>query len=336
VVTAVSGDPLSSAQVGERWVLRVRLPDGSATDVVGWLDSVSSTQLGVVTADQTRHILDRSDVLVARRAPLARGAPPPDRVSAAELEHRSLSGWLALAEPLGEWTLRAAGGFTGRANSCHAVGDPGVPIAAAAALIVDFAGQHGITPMAQVIAGSAEEQALRALGWTDTYVPVQVLAARLVDLLPDEPPGAGVRVTETLEPSWQDGYAQSRPNNADPALLRMILDGNPPRAFASAGEPVIAIARGHLSGDWLGLASIWTSPDHRRQGWATRLTLALALWAARRGARYAYLQVDVANHRAIRRYQRLGFASHHGYLYLTPPVHEGGQFPVQRTRSVGA
>jgi GNAT superfamily N-acetyltransferase len=320
VVTALSGDPLSSAGLGQRWVLRLRQPDGSATDVVGWLDSVSATEVAVTTVDQTRHVLDRADVLLARRAPPARGGPPPDRVSAVEVERRSVSGWLALAEPLGKWTLRAAGGFTGRANSCHAVGDPGVPIAAAADRVVGFARQHGIAPMAQVIAGSDEEQALRALGWTDTYVPVHVLASRLTDLLPDEPPPAGVRVTETLRPAWEDAYAQSRPNNADPDLLRLILDGSPPRAFGSAGEPTYyAITRGHLSGDWLGLASIWTHPDHRQQGWATGLTVALGHWAARRGARYAYLQVDVANQLAIRVYERLGFTRHHGYLYLAPP-----------------
>ena len=99
----------------------------------------------------------------------------------------------------------------------------------------------------------------------------------------------------------------------------MLLDGNPPRAFGSAGEPIFAIARGHLSGDWLGLVSIWTRPDRRRQGWATRLTVALGHWAARRGARYAYLQVDVANQAALTSYQRLGFTRHHGYLYLAPP-----------------
>ena len=272
-MTAVSGDPLAAARLGERWVLRVRQPDGSATDVIGWLDWVTSTEVGLTTIDQAAHVLDRSAVLLARRAPAARGAPPPDRVSAAELERHSVRGWLALAEPLGEWTLRAAGGFTGRANSCHAVGDPGVPIAAAADRVVDFSGQHGIAPMAQVITGSAEEQALRALGWTDTYVPVHVLAVRLADLLPDGPPPAEIRVTETLEPSWLRAYAQSRPHDADPDLVRMILDGNPPRAFGSAGEEIFAISRGHLSGDWLGLASIWTHPDHRRQGWATRLAV---------------------------------------------------------------
>jgi ribosomal protein S18 acetylase RimI-like enzyme len=335
VVTAESGDPLSSARAGQRWVVRVRLPDGSATDVVGWIDSVSTGELTVVTLDQTRQVVDQAAVLLARRAPLARGAPPPDRVSAVELERRSLRGWLALAESLGEWTLRAAGGFTGRGNSCHAVGDPGVPVAAAAEQVVEFARRHGIAPMAQVITGSEEEQALRALGWTDTYVPVHVMAVRLTELLSEETPPTGVRVTETLEPSWQAAYARSRPNNADPQLLRMILDGNPPRAFASAGEEIIGIARGHLSGDWLGLASVWTSPDHRRRGWATRLSLALGDWAGRRGARYAYLQVDVANDRAIRSYQRLGFTRHHGYLYLAPPEAEEPQLLVQRTRSVG-
>ena len=318
-MTARSGELLTAAGLGQRWVLRVSRPDGSATDVVGWLTSVRTKDVEVTTIDQTVHVIDRADVLLAHRAPPARGAPPPERVTAVELERRTVSGWLALSEPLGEWTLRAAGGFTGRANSCHAVGDPGVPIPAAANRVVEFARRHGIAPMAQVVSGSGEEQALRALGWTDTYSSVYVLASRLTDLLTDGPPPAGTRLTEELEPSWWDAYQQSRPNDADPALLRMILDGNPPRAFGSAGEPIFAISRGHLSGDWLGLVSIWTHPDHRREGWATRLTTALGDWAARRGARYAYLQVDVANRPALRSYERLGFVRHHGYRYLAPP-----------------
>ena len=71
-------------------MLRVRQPDGSAADVVGWLDSVTSTELEVTTVDQTVHLLDRSTILLARRAPAARGGPPPGRVSAGELEHHSV------------------------------------------------------------------------------------------------------------------------------------------------------------------------------------------------------------------------------------------------------
>ena len=60
-MTALPGDPLSAAGPGERWVLRVRQPDGSATDVVGWLNSVTSTEVEVTTVDQTVHVLDRAD-----------------------------------------------------------------------------------------------------------------------------------------------------------------------------------------------------------------------------------------------------------------------------------
>ena len=80
----------------------------------------------------------------------------------------------------------------------------------------------------------------------------------------------------------------------------------------------IAIARGHLSGDWLGLASIWTD-DHRRRGWATTMIIGLGHWAARQGARYGYLQVASANQHAIAAYEQLGFARHHSYRYLRPP-----------------
>ncbi len=320
-----SGDGLDSALPGERWVIRHRLPDGSATDLTGWLDSLTPETVRLTTVDQQSHVVERAAVIVARRAPPARGGPDPRRVSAADLERRTLPGWLAEHEPLGEWTLRSAGGFTGRANSCLAVGDPGVPWARAADRVVAYADEHGIEPRAMVIDGSREEAELRGLGWVDCYVPTKVLAVRLADFLAGPAPRAGVRVVEELEPTWWAAYQQSRPNSADPAILRMILDGNPPRAFASADDDpnddqpaAIAIARGHLSGDWLGLASIWTRNDHRRQGWATAMMIALGHWAARRGARYGYLQVAAANQDAITAYQRLGFVIHHGYRYLTP------------------
>ncbi len=231
-----SGSPLPDAQTGQRWVIRHRLPDGSATDLIGWLQLVVADFVHLATADGAVHIVERASVVAARRAPAAPGGPPPDRVSSAEVEHRALSGWLALHEPLGEWTLRAAGGFTGRANSCQAVGDPGMAIAAAADRIVEYSAEHAIAPLAQVVAGSAEEQALRDLGWTDTYVPTEVLAIRLADFLGEVMPDPGVRVSNTLSPQWWQAYQLSRPNDADPAMLKMILDGQPPRAFAGGRD----------------------------------------------------------------------------------------------------
>ena len=120
-------------------MLRIRLADDSATDLIGWLDEIGTKTLRITAADHSSQMIDRSSILLARRAPAAAGGPPPDRVSDVDLERRSLAGWLAYSEPLGEWTLRSGGGFTGRANSCHAVGDPGMPVSAAAARIVAYA-----------------------------------------------------------------------------------------------------------------------------------------------------------------------------------------------------
>jgi GNAT superfamily N-acetyltransferase len=314
-------DPLASARVGERWVVRVRLADGSATDLVGWVDSVDVEAVVVTSPDRPPQIVRRSTVLVARRAPAARGAPHPRRVSVTELERRMLPGWLAYSEPLGEWTLRAGGGFTGRANSCHAVGDPGLPVAEAGKRIVAYAARHGIAPMGAVVTGSAEEQGLRSLGWVDTYVPTRVLVTRLTDLLDNRPVPEAVRVTETLESTWEQAYARSRPQPADRTVVRRILEGRPPRAFAAveADVGVVAIGRGHVSGSWLGVAAVWVDGDHRRDGRGTAIMIALAHWAARRSARYAYVQVDRENQTALTAFERLGFQLHHSCLYLAPP-----------------
>ena len=46
--------------------------------------------------------------------------------------------------------------------------------------------------------------------------------------------------------------------------------------------------------------------------------LALADWAARRGTRWCYLQVETGNAVAHAAYARLGFTHHHRYHYLAP------------------
>ena len=314
-------DPMGSARPGERWVIRHRLPDGSATDVVGWLSAVGPSTVDVaVTPADVRHV-DLATVIVARRAPAAAGGPDPRRTGAADLELIALSGWLGEHEALGEWTLRHAGGFTGRANSCLAVGDPGVPYAAAAERIRAHAADRGIVPRAQVVRGSAEEHGLRELGWQPAYVPTVVLAARLADLLGTTPPAMQVDVADRLSDEWLAGYRESRSDPVEDRWLRMILDGRPPRAFASCADPsgrLIAIGRGHLERDWLGVAAVWTRPEHRRRGRGAAIVLALGHWAARNGARYAYLQVAESNTTALRAYERLGLRPHHSYGYLEP------------------
>lgn len=309
--------------VGQRWVVRHRLPDGSATDVIGWVELLTPEVIVMAVAPAETRRIDARTVVAARRVPAAPGGRDPSRTSAAELEHIALPGWRALHEPLGDWTLRAAGGFTGRANSCLAVGEPGVSFRDAADRIVAYAAEHGIPPRAQVVAGSTEDQALRDLGWTPSYVDTDVLAARLADLLGNAAPDPAVAVSEDLSDEWVAAYHQSRPNDADPRLLRMILNGEPPRAFAAAGaeHDLLGIARGHVTREWLGLSSIWVRADQRRRGWGRAIMITLGHWGARRGARNVYVQVASENTAAIDAYAALGFRRHHTYGYLTPDRH---------------
>lgn len=319
---------LRAAAPGQRWVVRVRLPDGSATDVVGWVveagpDAVSlAGPLAPGATPEPDQVLPYAAVLAARRAPAAAGGPDPRRTSADELEQLAVPAWAAELEPLGEWTLRSGGGFSGRANSCLAVGDPGLPLDRAAARVVSHAEAHGIAPMAQVVTGSALDEALRQLGWVQTYVATDVLTVRLADLLARRDPSPDVVVEETLTPRWRAAYDESRPSDADPAWVTAVLAGRPPRAFASVEREAVvaALGRGHLGGDWLGLGGLWTRPSHRRQGLAADLVVGLGHWAARRGARYCYLQVATENVAAHSAYARLGFSWHHRYHYLAPPT----------------
>jgi GNAT superfamily N-acetyltransferase len=314
-------DALAGARPGERWVVRHRLADGSATDLIGWIAGMEQDFVSIEMSDARVVRLPMADIIIARRAPAAAGGPNPLRTTAEELEGYALPGWLEMSELLGEWTLRAAHGFTARANSCLAVGDPGMPIATAAAQIVTFSGSHGIAPKAQVVAGSHIEAELRAFGWVDASEQTDVLVCRLSDMLGEELPDPAVQVVETLTAPWEAAYSRSRPNAVDPAVVRRILDGHPPRAFGSVadrGELPVAIVRGHRSGPWLGLGCVWTDPAHRGQGLATKIMVALGHWAARRGGRYVYLQVSSGNEQARRHYVDLGFTLHHRVRYLGP------------------
>ena len=123
--------PVWRGRVGQRVVVRRRLPDGSATDVVGELLAVERGPAGWVLS--VRHGDDPAevplaDVIAGKVVPPrpARAAPPHRALAVADLERVMALHWRApVAEPLGTWLLRSAEGFTNRANSVLAAGLPG-------------------------------------------------------------------------------------------------------------------------------------------------------------------------------------------------------------------
>src|SRR4051812_15158748 len=91
--------------------------------IVGTLESVSAREIAVRRRDGELVRLAADLVTHARLVP----PTPAQRVAVIDLERLMVDGWRPVeTDRFGDWVLRAAGGFTSRANSALAVGDPGV------------------------------------------------------------------------------------------------------------------------------------------------------------------------------------------------------------------
>ncbi len=240
----------------------------------------------------------------------------------ADLERLAARGWRAAEEePLGSWLLRAAGGFTGRANTALVAGDPGRPLPEAVEAAAGWYGARGLRPGAQLpgVQARRADAAFAAAGW-ERDEDVLVLTAPLV-------PGPDGGAPVDLAPLPDDGWlaASGVLGRTDPATARAVLTNAPEVVFASvradpASAPPVAVARGVVTGDWLGVTAVTVAEEHRRRGLATAVMAAVSRWGAGRGAGWVYLQVTSSNAPARALYRRTGFVEHHRYHYRWAPA----------------
>jgi ribosomal protein S18 acetylase RimI-like enzyme len=228
-----------------------------------------------------------------------------------ELELLCADAWPALVdERLGQWRLRAAGGFTGRANSALTTGDPGRPIAEALDATSAFAARHGIRAAAHVTQGSETERRIRDAGWQPAL---------------DHPGGAESQVMTGPLPTGEPiGEVLDKPSRqwwqlavGEPTAAQRHVLGTGPRLGFGYVEDA-AVVRGCIVDSTLHISRLAVAPELRRQGVARRLLAALGAWAQECGADRAVLQVATHNTPAIRLYEELGFEEHHRYGYWRP------------------
>jgi len=303
---------LSSADVGRRVVVRRRVAAGF-TDTIGRLIAADAGAL-VVRPDRggADVAISLPDVVAAKPVP-----PRRRRVGIDDLERITAAAWPALErERLGDWLLRAADGWTGRANSALVVGDPGRALPAAIAAVTSWYRERALHPACQVPLPAATDvdAFLADAGW-EASVPVLVMTApidRVRRTVADGLPP--VTLTPTASDDWLALFG-ARKRGMPSAVRALLAGGNATFAeVRDADGGLIAAARSALGDGHLGLFAIEVVPEHRRRGLARHVMAALAD-AAFDHAHTVYLQAEDTNIPARALYDRLGFTVHHTYMH---------------------
>ncbi|MDG9678302.1 GNAT family N-acetyltransferase [Micromonospora sp. DH14] len=243
---------LRQQDVGHRIVVRriVGIREGRPlfSDALGELVELSETHLTLATA-QGQLRVPVAQVHRAKRVPPTRR---PTAAAVVALERAADEAWPAPTRGrLGDWLLRSAEGWTGRANSALPIGDPDRPLAAAVDAVQRWYAELGQpalvnTPLPLAAPVGAE---LDARGW-GTRPPTLVQTAPLPRL-------ASASADEHRGTTTDEGDAGGAPTDtADPA------SGTPDAAAridAAAGAPTGSSAVVDLatapSDEWLAIAA---------------------------------------------------------------------------------
>ena len=244
-----------------------------------------------------------------------------------DLERAAARHWQAPEqERLGEWLLRAAEGFTGRANSALPLGDPGPPWPEAVAYVTDWYRRRRLTPMIAVPLPLADarrhrlDNFLAERAWLLRSGPAFVMTAAGADI-----PAPALHTDVQLDPEpGADWLAVYRYRGQElPPIARTLLMSAPWQAFASVrreGSRPVAVGRVSVAGRWGAITAVEVDAGCRRQGLGAALTSALAAAAADRGANRILLQVETGNTPARALYARCGFRDSHRYHYRIAPT----------------
>ena len=232
------------------------------------------------------------------------------------LEPISARGWPArVCDQLGEWRLHASSGYSGRANACWPIGDPGMSLPEAIAAVERWYGERGLPPVFRP-ADIPQTDALRAALAQAGYQPRTATLVMVGDLADAD--GDAARLSADPDAGFTQVFLASAQDPGDAAERIETLARIPtPRAFARIdldGAPA-AVGAVSIEGQWAGLFGMRTIAEQRRRGLARKIMAALSRAAIQAGGRRAYLQVEASNAPAVALYRGLGFETAYGYRY---------------------
>lgn len=311
---------------------RLSEPGGSLekfTDTVGVLTSWNDGVLLITRKSGETARVAESALVAGKVVPSAPARRRGPAASYEELARAAARAWPPVEEErLGEWRLRAAGGFTRRANSALPLGDPGLPLDDALSAVRRWYGARGLPAYVQAATGAegTEEQLCAELerrGWV-REVSAEVWTGALAPVADLTEP-EGVVLSRDADEAWLARY--QRKGVSDVALR--VLGGGPSVWFATVpgADAPAAIGRCVVDGRWASFAAVEVDPAQRRRGLATAVMAALAGRALEEGASAAWLQVETDNAGARALYAGMGFAAHHAYHHYREPSETGTAAP---------
>lgn len=238
------------------------------------------------------------------------------------------AGWgYAESDRVDGWHLRAAEGFTHRANSAWPLGTLERPLPQALSAVRSWYTERGLPALVQTAVGSELDLALVELGYERADALSLRQTAPVADVLDKLLSVAPIGVKETFADAPGDDWLSLYRSGTVPPVAKQVLGSGDTLRFATVydsqtGEPV-AIGRAALvpasgtggsdNARWVGLSAIETAPAARRRGLARLVVDALLEWADEQGATDAFLEVTPDNEPAVNLYAALGFTTHHEY-----------------------
>ncbi|QWB23255.1 MULTISPECIES: GNAT family N-acetyltransferase [Streptomyces] len=323
---------ITAADVGKRVSVRSLIehaaPGEKFTDTVGVLTSWDSGVLLITRRSGESVRIAESSLVAGKVVPAAPARRRGPAASYEELARVAARAWRSVeSERLGDWELRAASGFTRRANSVLPLGEPGLPLDEALGAVRRWYDERGLPAYVQTATGAEGTQELlcaelEARGWV-REVTAELWVGPLAPVADREEP-SGVVLSREADEAWLARYQRK---GVSEVALR-VLGSGPSVWFATVpgateGAAPAAIGRCVVDGRWAGFAAVEVDPALRRQGLGTAVMAALARRALDEGASAAWLQVEAENAGARELYAGMGFAAHHAYHHYRAPESGG-------------
>jgi len=240
------------------------------------------------------------------------------------LEELAINGWPAIHTAFYDgWILRAAEGYTRRANSVAPLYPSSVPLHDKLLQCESFYREFGLPAIFKLTTAALPsnlDTALADRGY-ELQAPTSVCTLSLANLI--TPPPVNLYASPALSDRWLEAFCRLGSVDAGRRAAAAGILSQIEGLFAGIlqDDALVAVGLAVRDREFIGLCDIVTAAGLRRQGLGAALVQSLLHWGKQNGAATAWLQVMGDNLPAQRLYDRLGFREAYQYWYRVQPKH---------------